>query len=94
MHGIGATDEQVARLFQHKAAYSALVGSLAGGAFAGLVLIILAAAGGSSLAGELAGRSPLGAIDLLILAAVPIAAIVLATLVARLAVLGALRQAP
>ena len=94
MHGIGATDEQIARLFQDKIARSAMFGSLAGGALAAVAIAILAAAGGSALAGDLAGRAPLGLADLLILAAIPVAAVAISTAVARLAVLGALRQAP
>ena len=42
MHGIGATDLQVARLFQRKIALDALFGGLAGGVAAALVLLLLA----------------------------------------------------
>lgn len=90
MHGIGATDRQVAGLFQRKIAFDALAGALFGAAAAVLVLLIIAS--GAAIAADLTGRSPLGAFDLLLLALLPIAAVALATLVARLAVLGALRQ--
>ena len=93
MHGIGATDEQVTALFQRKIALDALAGALAGGAAAALVLVLVGS-GGGALAGELAGRSPLGSRDLIVLALMPLAAVALATLVARFAVLRALRQAP
>jgi len=93
MHGIGATDHQVTALFQRKIALDALVGALAGGATAALVLLLVGS-GGAALAGELAGRSPLGMRDLIILALMPLAAVVVATVVARLAVLGALRGTP
>src|SRR6185369_954223 len=43
MHGIGATDVQVTSLFQRKIAIDASVGSLAGAAAAGLVLLALSA---------------------------------------------------
>jgi len=93
MHGIGATDEQIARLFQRKIALDALAGALGGGAAAALVLALVAS-GGLVLARDLAGGAPLGTSDLAILALLPIAAVALATAVARLAVLGALRKAP
>ena len=91
MHGIGATDLQVTRLFQRKIAIDALVGSIAGAAAAGMVLLALAA--GASFAGELTGGATLSAIDLFILVFLPLALTVLATWVARTAVLAALRTA-
>ena len=90
MHGIGATDEQVASLFQRKIALDALAGALFGGAAAAIVLLVIA--GGAAIASDLAGQSPLAGTDLVLLALLPLAAVALATLVARLAVLGALRQ--
>lgn len=91
MHGIGATDLQVTHLFQRKIALDALVGSLTGGAAAALVLLLVAG-GGAAFAAELAGGPPLGFTDLLILALLPLAIAALATWVARLAVLAALRR--
>jgi len=91
MHGIGATDLQVTRLFQRKIAIDALVGSIAGAAVAGLVLLALAT--GASFAGELTGGATLSGIDLLVLLLLPLALTVLATWVARTAVLAALRKA-
>ncbi len=91
MHGIGATDEQVTRLFQRKIAIDALVGSLAGAAAAGLVLLMLAT--GAAFAGELTGGAALSAVDLILLALLPLALTALATGVARAAVLAALRKA-
>jgi cell division transport system permease protein len=91
MHGIGATDLQVTRLFQRKIALDALSGSLAGGAVAALVLLLLG--GGASVA-ELAGRPPLDLHDMLILALLPLILAILATWVARTAVLAALRRSP
>ena len=91
MHGIGATDIQVTHLFQRKIALDALAGSLAGGALAGLVLLLVAG-GGAAFAADLAGGPPLGAADLLILALLPLGIAILATWVARLAVLAALRR--
>jgi cell division transport system permease protein len=91
MHGIGATDVQVTRLFQRKIAIDALIGSLGGAALAALVLVALAA--GAAFAGDLAGGAGLGLADALILLLLPLALTVLATGVARAAVLAALRQA-
>lgn len=91
MHGIGATDLQVTRLFQRKIAIDALVGSIAGAVVAGLVLLALAA--GASFAGELSGGATLSAVDLLVLVVLPLALTILATWVARTAVLAALRRA-
>ena len=92
MHGIGATDAQVARLFQRKIALDALTGGLAGAAAAGLVLLIVA--GGRAVWMEdFAGGPLLTPGDLLLLAALPLIGTLVATLVARQAVLRALRSA-
>jgi len=68
-----------------------LIGSVAGALAAGLVLLLLAS--GASFAGELTGGATLGAGDLVILAALPFALTLLATWVARSAVLRTLREA-
>jgi len=91
MHGIGATDVQVTRLFQRKIAIDAFAGSVAGAVAAALVLLLLAT--GASFAGELTGGATLGTVDLLVLALLPLVLTALATWVARTAVLAALRQA-
>ena len=91
MHGIGATDLQVTHLFQRKIAIDALIGSLAGGAAAGIVLALLA--GGAAFAGEFTGGATLGAVDLILLAFLPLLLTGLATWVGRAAVLHALQEA-
>ena len=91
MHGIGATDLQVTRLFQRKIAIDALTGSLAGAAAAALVLLALAA--GAAFAGDLMGGPALSRRDLVVLVLIPFALTALATWVARAAVLAALRTA-
>ena len=91
MHGVGATDLQVTHLFQRKILIDALVGSLAGAFAAAVVLLLLAS--GAAIAGELTGGATLGPIDLLILGLLPLALTVLATWVARTAVLRSLRKA-
>jgi cell division transport system permease protein len=91
MHGIGATDIQVTHLFQRKILIDALAGSLAGAFAAALVLLLLAS--GAALAGELTGGATLGPVDLAVLALLPFALTILATWVARTAVLRSLRKA-
>lgn len=91
MHGIGATDLQVTHLFQRKIAIDAFIGSIAGGLAAAVVLLLLA--GGAAFAGELTGGATLGPWDFLILTMLPLALTALATWVARMAVLRALREA-
>jgi cell division transport system permease protein len=91
MHGLGATDEQVTDLFQRKIALDAFFGAAAGGIAAALVLLVLGG-GAAALAGDIAGGPPLTASDLIMLAMLPIAAVLVAAVVGRLAVLAALRQ--
>ena len=90
MHGIGATDRQLTRLFERKIAVDALAGAASGTLFA---VIVGAAIGGgiAALAGELALAAPLRPIDFLLLAMVPVAAVALAIGVAHWTLLKALR---
>lgn len=90
MHGIGATDRQVARLFVRQIAIDALLGGLAGAAAAGLIIALIL--GGASTATILSGAPPLGWGDALPLALLPIIVALLATLVAWGALLRALRE--
>ena len=89
LHGIGATDGQVARLFQHRIAIDTLLGSLAGAAPA--VGVMLLVAGGARWAADLSGLR-LGPLDLLLLGALPLLLTAIATLAARAAILSALRE--
>lgn len=91
MHGVGATDDQVARLFQRKMALDALVGGSIGAALAGVMLLVLASSAGAWF-GELAGGPLLGPGHILLLALLPVVGTILATLVARVAVLRHLGQ--
>jgi cell division transport system permease protein len=90
MHGIGATDLQLTHLFQRRIAIDAFIGSVAGAGAAAVVLIFFAT--GATFAGELAGGALLTIGDIVILALLPLALTLLATWVARTAVLAALRQ--
>ena len=90
MHGIGATDDQVVRLFVRQIAIDALLGGLAGAAVAGLIIILII--GGAGTATMLAGAAPLGWGDAWLLAALPLAIALLAMQVARQALSRALRE--
>lgn len=90
MHGIGATDRQVAHLFTRQIAIDALLGGVTGAAVAGLIIAFII--GGARTATLLAGTPPLGWRDALILALLPFLIAGLATLVARIALLRALHE--
>jgi cell division transport system permease protein len=91
MHGIGATDLQLTRLFQRKIAVDAAIGAAAGALAAGLGLLAVGA-GGAVVAGGLGGGAALGWGGLAVLAALPVLAVILATAVARWTVMRALRE--
>jgi cell division transport system permease protein len=89
LHLMGATDVQVARLFQRRIALDALFGGIVGLAAATLVLLLLgsrAAALGSDLLGSV-GLPPLA---WALLIALPMLGVLLAMLVARATILRAL----
>jgi cell division transport system permease protein len=90
MHGIGATDLQITHLFQRKILIDSLVGSIVGAAAAAILLLLLA--GGAAFAGELTGGASLNLFDFAVLALLPLLLTVLATWVARAAVLRALAE--
>ncbi|QNN64894.1 hypothetical protein H9L12_11800 [Sphingomonas rhizophila] len=90
MHGIGATDEQITRLFQRKIAVDALAGGLAGALAAGIALLLISA-GSLASAGEWTGGRLLGTLDLTLLALLPFIGAALATVVARRTILHSLR---
>jgi len=81
LHTIGASDRYIARQFQTGAFHSALVGALLGTVVAGGAVAAFLGLG-SSFA-PLVPRLSLDPIDWAALAAVPVAAVLLATLVAR-----------
>jgi cell division transport system permease protein len=91
MHGVGATDLQLTHLFQRKIAIDAFAGSFAGAA-AGAIVLLLLLASSASFADQLTGRGSFSFIDILILIALPLALTTIATWVARMAVLAALRD--
>jgi cell division transport system permease protein len=89
MHMLGATDVQVARLFQRRLARDAALGAIAG-AVAGLAVVALLARQAAGMRSELLGAVALGQAGWIVLAALPVAFILLAALVARRAVTRAL----
>jgi cell division transport system permease protein len=89
LHLMGATDVQVARLFQRRIALDALFGGIVGLAAAALVLVVIGNRVGA-LGSELIGSAGLPAASWIVLAALPAAGVVLAMLVARLTILRAL----
>jgi cell division transport system permease protein len=91
MHLLGATDVQIARLFQRRLALDALFGGLVGLA-AGAVVILLIGQRVGSLGSELLGSLTLPALAWLLLLALPCFGAAIAMLAARYTVLGALRR--
>jgi cell division transport system permease protein len=91
MHLLGATDIQIARLFQRRIALDAMFGGVIGLSGAALVILLLAQRIGR-LGSELIGSVALPPAAWGLLAMLPIAGALLATVAARLTVLNALRR--
>ena len=89
LHLMGATDVQVARLFQRRIALDALFGGAVGLIAAAIVLILIGSRVGA-LGSELLGSAGLPAMSWAALALLPIAGVLLAMLVARITILRAL----
>ena len=89
LHLMGATDVQVARLFQRRIALDALFGGLVGFILAGLVLIALGRRV-SALGSELLGSAAIPPAGWVVLLALPAFGVILAMMVARLTILRAL----
>ena len=91
LHMLGSTDVQVARLFQRRIALDTLYGGLIG---TGLAVVTILFMGGrvATLGSDLLGGIALGDRDWLALVALPLVFALLATVAARIAVLGALRK--
>lgn len=89
MHLMGATDVQVARLFQRRIALDALFGGVVGMMAAALVLLVIGHRVGA-LGSELLGSAGLPILSWILLVILPAAGVMLAMLVARLTILRAL----
>ena len=91
IHMLGATDRQVARLFQRRIALDAGIGAVAGSVIAGGAILLIARQVGA-LESELLGGLQLGVADLGMLTALPFGFVALAVVAARLAVLRQMRR--
>jgi len=91
LHLMGATDRQVARLFQRRIALDALLGG-ATGLIVALIVVLLIGWQIGSLQSELASGVTLTWRDWLLLLALPMLFAALATLAARATILAALRK--
>jgi cell division transport system permease protein len=89
LHLMGATDVQVARLFQRRIALDALFGGLTGFILGGIVLILLGERV-TALGSELLGSATIPAQGWAVLVALPVLGVFLAMVVARLTILRAL----
>jgi cell division transport system permease protein len=92
MHLMGASDSRIARLFQRRAALDAIFGSAIGFVLGVLVVVFV----GNSLAAVdavIVAGGTLGWVGWLAVLLVPVGAVVLATLTARVAILRALGNA-
>jgi cell division transport system permease protein len=89
LHLMGATDFQVARLFQRRIALDALFGGLVGFILAGFVLFAIGRRV-SDLGSELLGTAAIPAEGWLVLLALPAFGVILAMMVARFTILRAL----
>ena len=89
LHLMGATDVQVARLFQRRIALDALFGGLVGFILAGMVLIAIGRRV-SALGSELLGSAAIPPLGWAVLLSLPAFGVILAMLVARLTILRAL----
>jgi cell division transport system permease protein len=89
LHLMGATDVQVARLFQRRIALDALFGGGVGLVAAGLVLFLIGRRV-AALGSDLLGSAQLPALGWVLLVALPVFGVVLAMVVARGAILRAL----
>jgi len=91
IHHLGATDGQIANIFQRSIAIDAATGGVAG-LMLGLTAILLLGRQFAALGSGLVAGGGLAMADWLIIGAVPLTALLLAMLTARLTVLFALRR--
>ncbi len=91
LHLMGATDVQIARIFQRRIALDALFGGSVGFLSAVIVILLLGQRIGA-VGSELLGSVSLPWTGWLVLFGLPVAGALVATLVARLVMLGALKK--
>ena len=91
VHLLGGTDSQIARIFQRSVAFDAMLGGAVGLAL-GLAAILLLGRQFAELGSGMVAGGGLGWMDWLAIALIPVAAVVIAMLTARITVLSALRR--
>ena len=91
VHLLGATDAQIARVFQRTAAMEAAAGGIIG-LIAGVVAIVVLSQQFSALGSGMVAGAGLGVADWAVIAAIPLGGVALAVMTARLTVLSALRR--
>ena len=91
MHMLGATDVQVARLFQRRLALDAAIGGVAGSVAAFAMLLFLATRV-AALGSQLLSGITLSFSDWALLVLLPIGFVLLATVIARVTIVAALRR--
>ncbi|WP_427969763.1 cell division protein FtsX [Altererythrobacter sp.] len=91
VHLLGGTDEQIARIFQRSVAIDAALGGLIGLVLGGLAVLLIGQQFEGLDSGMIAGGT-LSRIDWLVIAAIPLAGMLVALLTARITVMRALRR--
>jgi len=91
MHMLGATDVQVARLFQRRLALDAAIGGVAG-SVAALAMLLFLATRVAALGSQLLSGITLTVSDWALLVLLPIGFVLLATVIARVTIVAALRR--
>lgn len=91
VHLLGGTDHQIARVFQRSIAFDATGGGAVGLGL-GLIAILFLGRQFAALDSGMVGGGTLGWFDWVLLALIPVAGILLASLTARIAVLRSLRK--
>ena len=91
VHHLGGTESQIARIFQRSIAFDAILGGVVG-LMLGLVTIILLGRQFEALGSGMIGAAGLGWLDWVIIAAIPVIGVFIASMTARITVLAALRR--
>jgi len=91
VHLLGGTDSQIARIFQRSVGIDAVLGGIAGLALGTIAILLLGRQFAALGSGMIAGGG-LGWRDWLLIAAIPVAGVLIAMITARLTVLAALRR--
>ena len=91
VHLLGGSDAQIARIFQRSVGFDAAAGGIVGLGLGALAVVVLGRQFAALGSGMVAGGG-LATIDWLLIAAIPLAGVVIAVLTARFTVLSALRR--